>query len=164
MHSLTTLLARSQIANSDSQANSSNRIISNVSYEGYTVDSKGDIDFPVLGKIHIEGLTRQEISTLLQTRLQSVMPDPVVTVTFLNFYITVIGEVARPGTYNFPGDRATLLEALGFAGDLTPYGKRSRILVIREEPPQDALEVLTSNQLYFQVQNTSTFNRTSGLC
>ncbi|MDY3979383.1 MAG: polysaccharide biosynthesis/export family protein [Tidjanibacter sp.] len=143
--------ARSQIANSVSQANSSNRIITNVSYEGYTVDSNGDITFPVLGRLRVAGMTRQEIAAMLQQRLADVMPDPVVTVTFINFYITVIGEVNRPGTYNFPGDRATLLEAIGFAGDLTPYGKRSRVQVIREEGGIRHIEVL-------DLKSSSVFN------
>ncbi|MBO7300712.1 MAG: SLBB domain-containing protein, partial [Tidjanibacter sp.] len=74
--------------------------------------------------------------------LESVMPDPVVTVTLLNFYVTVIGEVVRPGTYNFPGDRLTLLEALGFAGDLSVYGNREKVMVIREENGGRHVEIL----------------------
>jgi polysaccharide export outer membrane protein len=70
------------------------------------------------------------------------MPDPVVTVTIINFYVTVIGEVNRPGTYNFPGDRLTLLEAIGFAGDLTVYGERSKVMVIREEAEGRHVEIL----------------------
>ena len=134
--------ARSQIANATSASNSSSRVISNVSYEGYTVRSNGTIDFPVLGEIKVEGLTREEIAETIKAQLESVMPDPVVTVTMLNFYVTVIGEVARPGTYNFPGDRLTLLEALGFAGDLTVYGNREKIMVIREEGGQRHVEIM----------------------
>ncbi|MBO7197510.1 MAG: polysaccharide biosynthesis/export family protein [Tidjanibacter sp.] len=132
--------SRSQIATSS--ANSSNRIISNVTYEGYTVDAKGDIDFPVLGAIHVGGLNRYEIAEKIKEMLVPVMPDPVVTVTIVNFYVTVIGEVARPGTYNFPGDRLTLLEALGFSGDLTVYGNREKVMVIREENGGRHVEVL----------------------
>lgn len=134
--------ARSQIASTTAAANSSSRVISNVAYEGYTVDSDGCINFPVIGKIEAEGLTREQLSAKLQDILKEVMPDPVVTVSFVNFYITVIGEVARPGTYNFPGDRLTLLEAIGFAGDLTVYGERSRVMVIREEDGDRHVEVL----------------------
>ena len=125
--------SRSQIANSISAANSSNKVITNVSYEGYTVDTAGNIQFPVLGELHVAGLTRSEIAAMIKAKLENVMPDPVVTVTLLNFYVTVIGEVTRPGTYNFPGDRLTLLEALGFAGDLNVYGNREKVMVIREE-------------------------------
>lgn len=134
--------ARSQIASTTAAANSSSRVISNVTYEGYTVDSEGCINFPVLGKIKVEGLTREQLAKQLQDTLQSVMPDPVVTVTFVNFFVTVIGEVARPGTYNFPGDRLTLLEAIGFAGDLTVYGERSKVMVIREENGERHVEIL----------------------
>lgn len=133
--------ARSQISNV-SAANSSNRVISNVSYEGYTVTSEGTIEFPVLGTIEVAGLTREQIAKKLQEMLVTVMPDPVVTVTLLNFYVTVIGEVARPGTYNFPGDRLTLLEALGFSGDMTVYGNREKVMVIREENGGRHVEIM----------------------
>lgn len=134
--------ARSQISSATSLANSSNRVISNVSYEGYTVDSEGNINFAVLGKIHVAGLTREQVAAKIQAMLVDKMPDPVVTVTIVNFYVTVIGEVTRPGTYNFPGDRLTLLEAIGFAGDLTVYGERSKVMVIREEKEGRHVEIL----------------------
>ena len=133
--------ARSQIS-SAAAANSSNKVASNVNYDGYTVDSEGYIDFPVLGRIEVAGLTREEISAKIKGMLVSVMPDPVVTVTLLNFYITVIGEVTRPGTYNFPGDRLTVLEALGFSGDLTVYGNREKVMVIREQGGERHVEIL----------------------
>lgn len=132
--------SRSQIATS--ATNSANRVISNVTYEGYTVDDEGCIDFPVLGKIEVAGLTRHQIAEKIKALLEPGMPDPVVTVTLLNFYVTVIGEVARPGTYNFPGDRLTLLEALGFSGDLTVYGNREKVMVIREENGGRHVEIL----------------------
>ncbi len=132
--------ARSQV--SGSVSNSSSKVAANVTAEGYTVDADGNIQFPVLGAIHVAGLTRSEIAALLKSKLESVMPDPVVTVTLLNFYVTVIGEVVRPGTYNFPGDRLTLLEALGFAGDLSVYGNREKVMVIREENGGRHVEIL----------------------
>ncbi len=132
--------ARTQV--SGSLSNSSSRVASNVSADGYTVDPNGNIQFPVLGEIHVAGLTRSEIAAVLKGKLESVMPDPVVTVTLLNFYVTVIGEVARPGTYNFPGDRLTLLEALGFAGDLSVYGNREKVMVIREEANGRHVEII----------------------
>jgi polysaccharide export outer membrane protein len=134
--------AHSQIAASTAAANSSSRVISNVNLEGYTVGSDGYIDFPVLGRIEVAGLTREEIAAKIKGMLVDVMPDPVVTVTLLNFYVTVIGEVARPGTYNFPGDRLTVLEALGFSGDLTVYGNREKVMVIREQGGERHVEIL----------------------
>ena len=102
---------------------------------GYLVDQNGDIDFPILGKIHVEGLTRMQVTELIKQKLMSedLIKDPVVTVQFLNFKVSVMGEVTRPGTFDISGDRITLLEALSMAGDLTIYGRRDRVAVIREK-------------------------------
>lgn len=101
---------------------------------GYLVDSDGNIDFPILGKIHAAGMTRKELTTYLKQRLidEDYIKDPVVTVQFLNFKISVMGEVNRPGSFDISSDRITLLEALSKAGDLTIYGRRDRVAVIRE--------------------------------
>ncbi len=100
----------------------------------YTVDSKGDIDFPVLGTIHVAGLTREEVSSKIKHLLveKNYIKEPVVTVEFVNLYVSVLGEVLRPGTYTISGDRVTILDALSQAGDLTIYGLRDRVHVIRE--------------------------------
>ena len=102
---------------------------------GYRVDQNGDIDFPILGKIHVEGLTRMQVTELIKQKLMSedLIKDPIVTVQFLNFKVSVMGEVTRPGTFDISGDRITLLEALSMAGDLTIYGRRDRVAVIREK-------------------------------
>ena len=102
---------------------------------GYLVDQNGDIDFPILGKIHVEGLTRMQVTELIKQKLMSedLIKDPIVTVQFLNFKVSVMGEVTRPGTFDSSGDRITLLEALSMAGDLTIYGRRDRVAVIREK-------------------------------
>ena len=96
---------------------------------GYLVDQNGDIDFPILGKIHVEGLTRMQVTELIKQKLmnEDLIKDPIVTVQFLNFKVSVMGEVARPGTFDISGDRITLLEALSMAGDLTIYGRRDRV-------------------------------------
>ncbi len=101
---------------------------------GYLVDSEGYIDFPILGKIKVEGLTRMQLTDLLKQQLiaNELIKDPIITIQFLNFKISVMGEVARPGSFTINGDRVTLLEALSMAGDLTIYGKRDRVAVIRE--------------------------------
>lgn len=101
---------------------------------GYLVDVEGYIDFPLLGKIHVEGLTRKQFIEHLKTRLidEDLIKDPIITVEFLNARISVIGEVNRPGSYALSGERLTLLEAISQAGDLTIYGKRDRVAVIRE--------------------------------
>ena len=102
---------------------------------GYLVNQDGNIDFPILGEIHVEGLTRMQVTELIKKRLieEELIKDPIVTVQFLNFKISVIGEVGRPGTFDISGDRITLLEALSMAGDLTIYGRRDRVAVIREK-------------------------------
>ena len=100
--------------------------------EAYQVDSEGCINFPVLGALKVAGMTREEVVAMLQKRLAEVMPDPVVTITYRNFKVTVLGEVARPGTFDVGSDRITVLEAVGKAGDLSVYGRRDNVLVIRE--------------------------------
>ena len=100
--------------------------------EAYQVNSEGYINFPVLGALKVAGMTREELVVMLQKRLAEVMPDPVVTITFRNFKVIVLGEVARPGTFDVTSDRITVLEAVGKAGDLSVYGRRDNVLVIRE--------------------------------
>jgi polysaccharide export outer membrane protein len=102
---------------------------------GYMVDPEGNIDFPMLGKLHVEGLTRAGLRDMIREKLISggLLKDPVITVNFLNFKISVIGEVNRPGNYNVMDERVTLLDAISLAGDLTIYGKRERVAVVREE-------------------------------
>lgn len=101
---------------------------------GYLVDTDGCIDFPLFGKIRVAGMTRKELTEYLKQRLinEDYIKDPVVTVKFLNFKISVIGEVNRPGSFDINSDRITLLEAISKAGDLTIYGRRDRVAVIRE--------------------------------
>ena len=91
---------------------------------GYTVDSKGNIDFPVLGAIHIEGMTREEVAAHIKKELQShdLVKEPVVTVEFMNLTVSVMGEVNKPGRYNIEKDHVKVLAALSQAGDLTFYG------------------------------------------
>ena len=127
---------------------------------GYLVDTNGDIVFPILGKIHVAGLSRLELRDLIKEKLISgdYIKDPVVTVQFLNYKVSVMGEVARPGSFTITGDRITLLEALSMAGDLTIYGRRDRVAVIREENGKRTIlfhdlrssEILTSPCYYLQ--------------
>ncbi len=125
---------RTQLAASVQGPTTSGGYVSNsrLEMEGYTVAHDGSIDFPVLGRMSVEGLTRMQLSERLKGTLAEFMPDPIVTVTFINFKITVLGEVNRPGTFNVNLDRVSILDALGMAGDMTVYGKRNDILVIRE--------------------------------
>lgn len=101
----------------------------------YTVDSRGDIDFPVLGKLHIAGMSREEVGQYIVSQLtgHDLVKDPIVTVEFANTGISVLGEVAAPGRYEFNKDHMTLVEALAAAGDLTNNGMRDNITVIRSD-------------------------------
>lgn len=129
----------------------------------YTVDEKGEIDFPVLGKIKVAGLTRSEVAELIKNKLitSNELQDAVVTVEFANMSIAVMGEVTKPGRYNINRDEITLLEALSLAGDLTIQGKRENIIVIRKNGDKQetykvnicSLEDLTSSPAYYLQQN-----------
>lgn len=102
---------------------------------GYTVDEEGMIDFPVLGKIEIAGKNREEVAAFIKEELLSknLVKDPVVTVEYMNLCISVLGEVTKPGRYSIDRDKVTVLDAISMAGDLTIYGKREKVLVLREE-------------------------------
>lgn len=102
------------------------------SLQYYTVDKDGNIDFPVLGKVHVEGLSISETKELLTTRISESVHNPIINIHFANYHITVLGEVKNPGVHAFSSERVTILEALGKAGDMTIYGKRNNVLVTRE--------------------------------
>ncbi len=98
----------------------------------YLVDSNGMIDYPVLGKIKMGGLSKNQAVIHLQDLLKEHIKDAIVNIRILNFKLTVLGEVNRPGSFTIPSERITLLEALGQAGDMTIYGSRNNILILRE--------------------------------
>ena len=101
---------------------------------GYLVDHDGTIDFPVLGPLQVEGLSRMQVTEMIKKRIIEghYIKDPMITVQFQNFRVSVMGEVSRPGNFTISGDRITLFEALSLAGDLTIYGRRDRVRIIRE--------------------------------
>jgi polysaccharide export outer membrane protein len=99
----------------------------------YLIDSYGQIEFPVLGKIKLAGLTRSQAVKELTDRVRPYIKNPTINMRILNYKIAVLGEVIRPGNFNIKSERITLLEALANAGDLTIYGKRDNILIIREK-------------------------------
>ena len=98
----------------------------------YRVDPNGNINFPVLGLIKVAGLNRQQATELLQGMLEDYIKNPIVDIETVNYRITVLGEVARPGTYTAVNERITVLEAISLAGDLTIYGERENVLVIQD--------------------------------
>ena len=120
-----------QLGNSTQSGISGN----NQGVSGYTVDQNGNIDFPVLGEVHVAGMKREEIAKYIKNELVSrnLVKDPVVTVEFMNLCISVLGEVNSPGRFSIDRDRITVLDALSLAGDLTIYGNRSKVMVMRQE-------------------------------
>ena len=98
----------------------------------YIVDKNGEIDFPVIGNIKIADLTPQQTKELLKERLKTYLQDPIINIRLINFRVTVLGEVNRPGTYEVNGEQITVLEAIGMASDLTIKGMRENILIIRD--------------------------------
>ncbi len=98
----------------------------------YLVDADGNIDFPILGRLHVEGMTRLELTDYLTAEIGKDIKDPVVVVSFTDYKITVLGDVRSPGTYTMPSERTTLLQALGMAGDLNITARRDNIILIRE--------------------------------
>lgn len=98
---------------------------------GYMVDSKGNISVPLIGTIHVGDLTLIEAKDTLQSKLENFLINPTVKLYIDNFKITVLGEVTRPGIYNIPTEKITISEVLALAGDITVYGIRTNILIVR---------------------------------
>ncbi|MDE7345854.1 MAG: polysaccharide export protein, partial [Muribaculaceae bacterium] len=130
----------------------------------YTIDSQGDIMFPVLGKLHIAGLTREQIAAKIadDLRKEDLVKDPIVTVEFANTGLSVLGEVNKPGRYEFNKDHLTIIDAIAMAGDLKMNGVRENILVLRNVGggKQEAYRVnlldaqsLASSPVYYMQQD-----------
>lgn len=127
---------------------------------GYLVDKDGDIDFPVLGRLRVSGLTRAELSTMIKDKLdkEGLLKDAVVTIQFQNFKISVIGEVTNPGRFSIETDRVSVLDAIAMAGDMTIYGRRDSVMIMRENNGQREImytnllkkDALTSASFYLQ--------------
>lgn len=110
----------------------SDQLYSSPTLQAYLVDVEGNIDFPVAGKIHLAGLTKSQAIERIHESLSPYLKDIIVTIKFLNYKVSVIGEVQRPGQYSISNERVTVLDALAMAGDMSIYGKRNNVLVIRE--------------------------------
>ena len=139
---------------------------------GYVVDNEGNIDFPILGPIKVSGLTRWELSELIKNKLLNggYLSDAVVTVEFMNFKVSVIGEVNSPGTYTIEGDKVTILQAISLARDLTIYGMRENVSVIRERDGERTIyEInlcdvsLFNSPAYYLQQNDIVYVQPSGI-
>lgn len=131
---------------------------SNLNYQTYRVDKDGFITFPVLGKIHVGGMSLPGLATYLTERIGEKVVEPLVTVELVNFHVNVTGEVARPGQQLVNRERYSVLDAIAEAGDLTQYGVRERVLLIRENNGQreyhrlDLSDKELLNSPYFYMQ------------
>ncbi len=117
----------------------------------YLVDSNGNIEFPVLGTVKLGGLSRTEATSHLKSKLSEYIKNPIVNIRLANFTVSVLGEVTKPGTYTVQDERISLPQALGLAGDLTIYGKRNNVFLIREvngEKKYTKFDLTSINVLY----------------
>lgn len=124
----------------------------------YLVDNEGYISFPILGRIHVEGMTRSELVNFLKNEISKDVKDPIVYVSFKNYKITILGEVKNPGTYTMNSEKISLFQALGCAGDLMLTAERAGIILIREVdgvPTYHMIDLKTAevmNSEYFYMQ------------
>ena len=101
--------------------------------KGFVVNEKGELKLPLIGTVNLTGLTIAETVTLMETKFKEYIDEPIVTIKKLNFKVTILGEVNKPGTYPIANEKATLLEVLGLGGDLSTFGDRKNIHIIRTE-------------------------------
>ncbi|MCX2574292.1 polysaccharide biosynthesis/export family protein [Pedobacter sandarakinus] len=118
---------------------------SQMKVDGYKVNKEGFVVLPVIGPMRLQGLTIEQAQMSISQELDKYVKKPVVDIKLVNFKVTVIGEVNRPSSFTVPGDNINLLEALGMAGDMTVYGKRENVLVIREQNGQRQMKRLNLN-------------------
>lgn len=117
---------------------------------GFLVDRNGNIEYPRIGTIHAEGLTKEQLADAIKAKLQDQLTQPSVIVRFTNYRFTVLGEVGSSGTYTVPIDKVTILEALGLAGGITEFGKRDKVKILRETNGQREVATidLTSKDVF----------------
>ena len=113
---------------------------------GYLVELDGTIEMPIIGVVKVAGLTKTQLQVVLKEKLSAYIREPSVIIRFSSLKVNILGEVKVPGNYNFQRDRVTIIDAIGAAGDLTDYGKRKNVEVIREE---------TTGRKYYSVDLTS---------
>ena len=134
----------------------------------YLVDSKGDIIMPVIGTLHVGGLTTEQVQQLVTEKVSEDVDNPTVVVKMVNFHVNVAGEVRTPGVVNVTRERFSVLDALSSAGDLTEYGERSNVLLVREENGKrtahrldlNSSDILTSPYFYVR-QNDYRYAKTT---
>ena len=123
----------------------------NLEWQGHLVDKNGDINFPVVGKLHLAGLTKLEAINLIQSKVSEYVENPIVNIRFLNYRIFILGEVNRPGSYTVSNEKISIPEALSIAGDMTIYGNRHDVVLCRIENGEKKFHHIdmTSSALFF---------------
>lgn len=133
-------MATQAIGASSAGGNMGNQVIS-----GFLVDKDGYVHMALIGKVNVKGLTTYEARKRITSLAAQYYKDPTVQVRFANFKVTVLGEVTRPATYTVPNEKVTVLDALGLAGDLTIFGKRENVLLVRDQGKEKELVRLNLN-------------------
>jgi polysaccharide export outer membrane protein len=120
--------------NESTNITSSAAVSANTLTIGYLVNQSGDIQFPILGQIHAAGMSKFQLADYITRKIndRKLLVDPIVTIRYLNFRVSVMGEVARPGVFTTPTEKMSIMEALSFAGDITVFGKKDNVLLVRE--------------------------------
>jgi polysaccharide export outer membrane protein len=111
----------------------------------YLVDNNGEVEFPLIGKLKAAGLTKEQFRDVLRERATKFLKDPLISVRFVNFRFSVLGEVRSPGTFTIANEKITILEAMGLAGDLTNYAKRANVRVIRDSLGKREIGIVNFN-------------------
>lgn len=119
------------VSNAGSNASGEGTTVSAAPSQGYLINENGAITFPYLGHVQAAGLTRAALTDTLSRQVRQYIDSAIVSIRLLNYRVTVLGEVMKPGTFSIPSERVTVLDAIGLAGDLSVYGKRNNIRVIR---------------------------------
>ncbi len=117
----------------------------NLTLQTYHVDAAGFISFPIFGKIHVAGMTLDGLAQYLEEKISETVVDPIVTVELVNFHVNIMGEVNKPGVQLVGRERYSILDAIAAAGDLTPYGERQNVWLIREENGQRQFHKMNLN-------------------
>lgn len=138
--------------------------IQGATIQTYVVDKKGEIEYPVIGRLKVQGLTRNELQDLIKSKIHPayITENPIVNVRFHNYKISILGEVNKPGAYSIENEQCTIFDALSLAGDLTIYGRRDNVILIRENADGSKTinridlqksNIITNPQIYYLQQN-----------
>ena len=130
--SIQTLEAQSPVANTGGSAQSGSNAAASGS-AGYMIGADGNADLPLVGKTQLAGLTTTEAKEVIRKKAQQYFKDPIVNVKYTNFTVMVLGEVNKPGAVNVTNEKISVVDAIGMASDMTIYGQRENVLLVREE-------------------------------